>query len=128
MKPDRLKHKLTLDLRRLGLPVDEVSFEIRGYSKSKYGNYYPSFITKDGVARVLIYPYIYENNEVMFPYSFLLSTAIHEMCHHLQYTNPAYVRLKGVMHDENFWILYNQYIESAKLTKKIGMILFERHT
>lgn len=112
MSPKRLKHKLTKDLLKIGLPVSYVDLEIRGYSKTKYGVCIPAkppYIK----SKVYIYPYYQRDSKVMFPYDFILYQAIHEMCHHLQFSDYSYIRVKGVMHDEEFWRLFNYYRDIA---------------
>ena len=58
----------------------------------------------------------------MFSYSTVLYHTIHEVCHHLQYTNPNYVRVKGVMHDPEFYRLLNRYETKAI---EMGLIIKE---
>ena len=53
-------------------------------------------------------------------YASILETAIHELCHHIQYTDGSFVRIKGVMHDPQFWRLYNHYIDRATEYNLIG--------
>lgn len=104
--------RLVSDLRSLKLPVDEVELYIRPYSKTFYGRYFPSYddTTKP---RIYIYPFINENSVECYPYNQILSTAIHEIVHHIQYTNSNFIRYKGVMHDTQFWQLYNHYMNRA---------------
>lgn len=111
MNEEDLRIKIQEDLMKIGLPVEEVDIVIRPYSKTLYGSYYP----KDGdkKARVHIYPYMNAYN-LMYSYTKNLGTAIHEMCHHLEFTSYGFVRLKGVMHSPRFWTLHNHYIERAE--------------
>lgn len=113
-----LKHRLILDMKSLNLPVEEVDLDLRPYSKTYYGNYFP---TEDGnnIPRIWLYPYSNKNGDLL-PYSDILETGIHEMCHHLQYTDPNFHRLKGVMHNPQFWKLYNHYINRAKKYSLLG--------
>ena len=113
---EELQSRLVSDLRSLRLPVDEVEVSIRPYSKTFYGRYFPSH--DDKKPRIFIYPFTDKSDEDCYPYSNLLSTAIHEMVHHLQYTNSNFIRYKGIMHNTQFWQLYNHYINRAiKLNK-----------
>lgn len=107
-----LKNRLLCDLKLLNLPVDEVDLEFRPFSKTYYGNYFPS-CDEEITPRIWIYPY---SNTVgnTLPYSKILETGIHEMCHHIQYTNPNFKRIKGQMHDPQFWKLYNHYMNKAE--------------
>lgn len=52
----------------------------------------------------------------VYPYRTLLSTALHETVHCMQWRDPLYVRYKGVMHDSKFYEKYNyfsQFIEEV---------------
>ena len=108
-----LYNRLVLDLHSLKIPVEEVDLFLRPYSSTYYGRYFPTYDERITKPRLFIYPY--KNKEGEFEdYSSILDTAIHEMVHHIQYTSPSFVRVKGVMHDPNFWKLYNRYINKAK--------------
>lgn len=115
MNMDVLKETLLSDLRMLvGDKVDTISdIEFRPYSKTFYGKY---LVNKQ---KVVIYPY--ETTDKLSPYSNILNTAIHEVCHHLQYSDPSFVRLKGVMHNVEFWNMYHTLVQKAE-----GLNLFER--
>ena len=104
MREEELQHKLLMDLSDLNLPTDEVSIEIRPYSKSYFGRY----IIKE--KRILIYPYASKNGQ-LYSYNNILCTAIHEMVHHIQHQDPNFKRKKGVMHDTQFWRLYNHFLD-----------------
>lgn len=114
-----LKHRLYNDLKLIGLPVHEVSLGIRPFSKTYYGNYYPVYGEEGKMPRVYVYPWKDKQRKESYAYSFILDTAIHEMVHHLQHTDPNWVRYEGVMHDEQFWKLYNYYIFRAKILEVI---------
>ena len=115
---EEIYYRLVSDLRSLKLPVDEVELYIRPFSKTFYGRYFPSYETDDK-PRIFIYPFTNINNTECDSYSQIVSTAIHEMVHHLQYTSPNFTRYKGVMHDTQFWKLYNHYISRAN---KLGIL------
>lgn len=106
---EELHTRLINDLESLRLPVSEVQLVIRPFSKSFFGRYFSS--TDGKPARVFIYPY--KTKRSMFSYSTVLYHAIHEMVHHLQFTNPSYRRIKGVMHDPQFYLLFNRYYIKA---------------
>lgn len=119
MNVNELINKVTEDLEILRIPIDEVDFEIRPYSTTYYGRYFPSTNEDKVKPRLFLYPF--KNTEGDFyDYDVLLDTVIHEMVHHIQYSSPAFVRLRGVMHDPNFWKLYNRYIDRAKASNMIG--------
>ena len=105
--------RLILDAITIGLPVNEVELSLRAFSKTYYGNYYPKY-SSNGRPRVYIYP-CKDRKGTLYDYDFILDTLIHEMVHHIQHTSEDYVRLKGVMHDQEFWKLYNKFIYKAKI-------------
>lgn len=119
MTLEELKHRLLFDMHRLNLPVDEVELDLRPYSKTYYGNYFPVYDDNCTVPRLWIYPYANRKGDFL-SYEKILETGIHEMCHHIQYTDPNFHRLKGQMHDPKFWSLYNHYIERAKNLNMFG--------
>ena len=119
MNQDELKTRLLFDLSQVNLPVDEVDVFIRPFSKTYYGRYFPVY--DDKIVKPKIYVYPYENTQGdLMNYDTILETSIHEFCHHIQYTDDSFVRNKGVMHDTQFWKLYNHYIERAKKYQLIG--------
>ena len=118
MCSNEIRDRLLFDLSLLNLPVDEVDLDIRPYSKSYYGNYFPS--DDDSVKpRVWIYPFKNKFGKMM-SYENILDTGIHEMCHHIQYSDPDFKRKQGVMHDPQFWKLYNHYVKRAIDMKLLG--------
>lgn len=110
-----LLRKLKRDLEDLGLPYKEVVLVIRPFSKTYYGRYYPS----DTKPKIYLYPYANKCG-ALDNYDLILSTVIHELVHHIQYTDPNFDRIKGVMHDAKFWEIYNYYIGKAKAFSKIS--------
>ena len=118
MSQEELYNRLLLDLSLLNLPVDEVDLELRPYSKTYYGNYFPAN-DQNTKPRLWIYPYADEQGHLMC-YDKIVETGIHEMCHHIQYTDPNFVRLERVMHDPQFWRLYNHYIDKARALEIYG--------
>lgn len=111
-----IRNRLAFDLKCIGLPVGEVDLRTPRYSAKYYGFYvikYPDSRLKK--PRLYVYLYKDRNGIEMYDYEFLLDTAIHEMCHHLQWSNPDFVRCKGVAHDDEFRKLYDYYIYRAKL-------------
>ena len=101
-----LYQRIMFNLVEMGMPIDEVTIELRPYSVTYYGRYFPN--TKK------IYVYPYENKEGDFmSYSDILCTIIHEMVHHIQHQDPNFKRQKGVMHNPQFWQLYNHFLDRA---------------
>lgn len=119
MSQEVLKTRLLSDLSQLNLPIDEVDLYIRPFSKTFYGRYFPVHNDKEIRPKIYIYPYINKKEDLM-EYDKILETAIHELCHHIQYTSGSFVRSRGIMHDIQFWKLYNHYIERAKKYQMIG--------
>lgn len=111
MSLDELRHRLLTDLRDLSLPVDEVEIYIRPYSKTYYGRYFPTYKGDEVPPKIYLYPY--EENGEFMPYEKILETVVHEFCHHIQYVS-GHERVKGVMHDTQFWQLYNRYMKKAR--------------
>ena len=119
MNQEELKTRLLFDLSQINLPVNEVDLFIRPFSKTYYGRYFPVHNDKETRPKIYIYPY--ENNKGdLIDYNTILQTSIHELCHHIQYTSGSFVRSKGVMHDPQFWKLYNYYVERARKYQLIG--------
>ena len=110
----KLWRRLILDAEDIGLPISDVDLCMRPYSKCYYGNYFPRQEGSKRRPRVYVYPYR-DRNGCMYSYDLIMDTLIHEMVHHVQYTSPDFVRLKGVMHNPEFWEIYNRYLFKAKL-------------
>lgn len=119
MSQEELKTRLLSDLSHINLPVDEVDLFIRPFSKTFYGRYFPVYDEKQIKPKIHIYPYENKDNDLM-NYDTILETTIHEFCHHIQYTSGSFVRSKGVMHDTQFWKLFNHYVERAKKHQLLG--------
>lgn len=112
MTEEELYNRLHCDLQLLRLPVDEVSLSFRPFSKTYYGRYFPVHDRVDILPRIFIYPYEDTKGNFM-PYDMILRYTVHEFCHHIQYVDKNFERLKGVMHDTKFWQLYNHYVSRA---------------
>ena len=106
MTEKELLARLLFDLSNLHLPVWEVNVSLRPYSKTYYGRYFPVYDDTKVQPRIFIYPYANTKGEMM-SYDAVLKIAIHELCHH------SFVRTKGVMHNTQFWQLYNHYCKRA---------------
>ena len=119
MSQEELKTRLLFDLSQVNLPVDEVNLFIRPFSKTYYGRYFPVYDENEVKPKIYVYPFENVNNDLM-EYDTILETSIHEFCHHIQYTSGSFVRNKGVMHDTQFWKLYNHYTERARKYRLIG--------
>lgn len=95
------------DLKAIGIKAD-FNLVIKPYSKTLYGRYNPNNHT------VILYVYRDSQCTKLFPYKNLLFTAIHECVHHIQWSDEDFVRLKGVMHNAEFYQLFEQYTNMAK--------------
>ena len=120
MNQEELKTRLLSDLSQINMPVCEVDLFIRPYSKTYNGRYFPVYDEKKAKPKIYVYPYSNEENNSFVEYDIILETAIHELCHHIQYTSGSFVRNKGVMHDTQFWKLFNRYTEKAKKYQLLG--------
>lgn len=102
-----LHHRLLLDLKRIGVTVS-FDLELRPFSKTYYGRYDPN------VNKVTLY--VYEDKECtkMLSYEKVFLTLIHEAVHCIQWQDKSFVRRRGVMHDTEFYQLFNMYSDKAK--------------
>lgn len=125
MNQEELKNRLLSDLSRLNLPVCEVDLFIRPFSKTYYGRYFPVYNEEEVKPKIYIYPYENKEEDLM-TYDKILETSIHEFCHHIQYTSGSFVRNKGVMHDTQFWKLYNHYTDRARKYQLLEENLYEK--
>lgn len=108
----KLAHRLINDLRELELTPSKLHYELRfrNYSKTYYGRYERKNYYGEIVPIVIIYVYKNKDKTALYDYEDIISTVIHEICHHIQYSDENFVRKKGVMHNKQFWELYNKYM------------------
>lgn len=112
--------KILKDLKLLGLSPSKLKYDLqfKNYSSCYYGKYLRPR-NNEYLPKVFIYLYKDPHNKELFEYKELISTVIHEICHHLQWSNPDFVRVKGVMHNKEFWDLWNKYMNKYyKLTNE----------
>lgn len=101
-----LEMRLRKDLSEIGLDVN-FTLSLRPYSKSYFGRY-------DILSNTIIL-YVQENRKGdMYSYEDLLLTTIHEAIHCVQWNDPEFKRVKGVMHNPEFKKLYSLYSDKAK--------------
>lgn len=100
MNFDRIKEEIYRELINIGMPTD-VDIVIKGYSKSDYGNYNPN------LKRITLF--ILDENGEIYPKREYMDTVIHEMVHHYQWNHTVYRRIKGIMHNAEFYKLFNTY-------------------
>lgn len=102
-----LYHRLLSDLKKVGIN-ESFKLELRPYSKTYYGRYDPN------VDKVTLYVYEDESCSRYIQYEDLFMTLIHEAIHCIQWHSESFVRRKGVMHDAEFYRLFNEYKDKAK--------------
>ena len=113
IKYEELRDKLLNDLNTLGIKDTDFDLVLRGYSKTMYGSYSPYN------NRIVLYVYMDSNYTYEYPYISLFETFLHEVVHYLQYKDPDFVRLKGVMHNPDFYNTFNFLMKKAKRKKLI---------
>ena len=111
-----LRQRLLNDLMTLGIDTKGFELVLRPFSKSYYGRYLPK--TK----KVFVYVYADKELNSLYPYEQLFRTVLHEVVHHIQWSSSEYVRVKGIMHDEEFYKLYNKLLSKHKEKGAINVI------
>lgn len=101
-----LETQLREDLLKIGLDV-KFTLSLRPYSKTYFGRYNPNTNT------VILYVHRTLGGD-MYSYKELLLTTIHEVIHCLQWSDPDFKRVKGVMHDPEFKRLFDLYSNRAR--------------
>lgn len=114
MTEEKIKSLLQQDLRVLG--VDTTGFELvlKPYSKTYYGRYVPS------KKRVIVYLYEDSDFRNQYPYEDIFSTVLHEVVHHIQWSDPNFKRIKGVMHNSEFYSIYNNLMRRHKIFRVVN--------
>lgn len=107
MPYETLRRSILTDLSAIGC-FSNFDLCIKDYSKTFYGCYRPN------TNRVFLYYYDDPDKTIPYSYDHLLDKAIHEAVHAQQWNDPNFVRVRGVMHDEEFYALYNLYTKRAK--------------
>ena len=102
-----LYHRLLKDMSSIGIPTT-FNFELKPYSKTYYGRYDPN------LDKVTVYVYEDKSCRRMMRYEDILLTSIHEAVHSIQWKDESFVRRKGVMHNTEFFTLYNAFSDKAK--------------
>lgn len=108
---EELRGQLIKDLQAVGVNTSIFDLYVKEYSKTYFGVYRPQTNR--------IYVFALTDDGKQYPYPFLFSTALHEAVHAIQYHDPRYVRYSGVMHDEEFYTIYDRFAAKAeKLMEK----------
>lgn len=98
---DALLNKIISDLKLMGLEL-RLPIILRPYSKTMWG-YYDS---NDG--KIVLYVYRDKFKKRGFiHYNILFRTILHEYVHALQRNSSVWKRYNGIMHDSEFWKIYN---------------------
>lgn len=91
-----LPHLLKNDAEKLGVKVD-YTLRLRKYSRKNFGTYNPRTHV------VTLYVFQDEQGQVPYTYEELFHTLLHEIVHCMQFSELGFVRIKGVMHDAEFY-------------------------
>ena len=102
-----LYHRLLRDMNAVGVPTD-FTLELKGFSKTYFGRYDPN------LNKVTVYVCENKSCTKRYEYQEILLTCIHEAIHAMQWHDKSFVRRRGVMHNEEFYRLYNMYSDRAK--------------
>lgn len=108
-----LYHRLTKDLTQIGINID-FTLELKPFSKTYFGRYDPNS------NKVTVYVYEDKSCTRLYDYESILMTSIHEAIHSIQWHDESFVRRKGVMHNADFYRLYNKYSNKAKSILSLG--------
>lgn len=90
--------------------VDDFVLELKPiYSSTYWGRYFPQ--------RKLIRLYALDEYGRQFDDEILIREGIHELTHHIQHHHiPYWRRIKGVMHDAEFFNIYNGMMSRATVS------------
>lgn len=102
---EELKEMLIEDAEKIGL-TEPYKLELRGYSKSYWGKYNPNTNT--------VILYVLDKNGKLYPLEEILKAFVHELIHCKQWSSPDFKRVRGVMHDPEFYRLYSIYYGRMK--------------
>lgn len=102
-----LYHRLLKDMKAIGIPTD-FTLELKGFSKTYFGRYDPNS------NKVTVYVCENKSCTKRYKYEEILLTCIHEAVHAMQWNDKSFVRIRGVMHNADFYRLYNLYSDRAK--------------
>ena len=120
---ESLKEWLLFDLKNIGISISNEELEIKPYSSSCYGRY------NVNKGKIIVYMYSDKECTTPYPYAELMETTIHEAVHYIQHHDPNFVRFKGVMHNAEFYHLYNEYSKTFNtiwLSRKLRRNMSER--
>lgn len=102
-----MEKRIAKDLLKMGLVVRS-DITLRPYSKTMNGYYDPN------TDLIVVYVYDDRDNELYADYNMIFCTVLHEYVHSLQHRSSKWRRRKGVMHDVEFWVIYNNLVAQAR--------------
>lgn len=90
--------------------VEDFILELKPICSKKYwGRYFPE--------RKLIRLYALDEYGNQYPEEILIREGLHELTHHIQHHHiPYWTRKFGVMHDEEFWIIFEGMLSKTYVT------------
>lgn len=106
-----LLKRIKSDLKLMGLDV-RLPIILRPYSKTMWGYY---DVSKDWI---VLYVYSNKSHTRFVHYNILFRTILHEYVHVLQRKASAWKRYEGIMHDTEFWKMYN-YLTSLAVERGV---------
>lgn len=101
-----LLKKIYRDLDSIGINM-RLPLILRSYSKRRWGYY---DILKD---EIVIYVFSDPTCSRLTHYNILFRIILHEYVHALQHKSSNWRRYKGIMHDVEFWQIYNNLVNLA---------------
>lgn len=101
-----MEKRIAKDLKKMGLTVRS-NISLRPFSKTMNGYYNPN------TDLIVVYVYDDKDNELYIDYNVIFRTLLHEYVHSLQHGSSHWRRRKGVMHDVEFWKMYNSLLSKA---------------
>ena len=103
---DKLLKKIHKDLEIIGINMRSPLI-LRRYSKRRWGYY---DVLKD---EIVVYVFSDMLCTRLTHYNILFRIVLHEYTHLLQHKSSNWVRYKNVMHDVQFWQIYNNLVDLA---------------
>ena len=106
-----VQFRVLMDLCKMNIApprIPKYTLVVKPYSKTCHGRYYPE------TDKLIVY--LYEDPECTRErnYEDLFRTVLHEMAHHLQHHDPYFIRVRGVMHNEQFYRLLSELESDAR--------------
>lgn len=99
-----LKNLMLSDLKKVGVNLEKDILVLKPFSKTMYGNYKPRN------NKITLYVYDDIEKKKLYAYNFLFDTLLHEVTHYLQWNDKNFKREKNVMHNKEFYNIYNNLI------------------